>query len=220
MKPLRFPDDSERHSIYGQTGSGKTIFAAWMLSKRSYDRMPWIIVDAKRDPSIAKIPRVEEIRIDKRPPTRKGLYVVRPEVGDFDDGIVTQFLYDVWRQEHTGMWLDEAYMFNRNDRGLRTLLTQGRSKRTPLIVLSQRPCEISSFIHSESEFKSVFYLDLPTDIDRVQAYFPEYDPDVLPKYASYWRSTPERRVEMLGPCPPEAEILDIFDRRRITRRFL
>ncbi len=207
------PNDTERHAIYGHTGTGKTVFALWCLSQRSFDRMPWIIVDAKRDPTIAQIPRLEEVRIDRKPPTKRGLYVTRPEIVDFDEGMVTDYLYDVWRHENTGVMLDEAYMFHRNDRGLRTVLTQGRSKRTPLICLSQRPCEISSFIHSESEFKSVFYLDLPTDQDRVRAYFPEYDPDILPKHASWWRSTPERRVQMLGPCPPEDEILDEFDRK-------
>jgi DNA helicase HerA-like ATPase len=217
---MRMPNDTERHAIYGQTGSGKTVFALWCLSHRSWPRMPWTIIDAKHDPTIRDIPRLEEIRVDQKPPKRAGLYVVRPEIADFDDGIVTEYLYNVWRQEHHGVFLDEAYMFPRNDRGLRTLLTQGRSKRTPMICLSQRPCEISSFIHSESEYKSVFYLDLPADIDRVRSYFPEYDPDSLPKHGSFWRSTPERQVMMLAPCPPEAEIMDTFDSKIVHRRFL
>ena len=46
---MQFPDDSHRHAIFGRTGTGKTVFGLWCLSQRSYDKIPWIIIDFKRD---------------------------------------------------------------------------------------------------------------------------------------------------------------------------
>lgn len=204
------------------TGSGKTTFGLWCLSMRSYDRMPWIIIDAKRDPVIAAIPRKTEIAIDRRPPKRAGLYYVRPSVADFDDGAATKFLYDVWRHGDTGLFIDEGYAFNRFDKGIRTVFTQGRSKYIPVISLSQKPKWISPFIFSESEFKSIFYLDTPSDIDTIMDYLPRGTPppDRLAPHHSYWRNGPGREFRELGPCPPEAVIMQTFDERVPIRSFI
>jgi hypothetical protein len=217
---MRLPNDGERHAIYGQTGSGKTVFALWCLSQRSYDKMPWVIIDAKLDPTIEKIPRLEEIDVSAKPPKSAGLFTIRPSINDFDDGIVTGWLMRAWAQERIGIMIDEGYMFNPRDRGLKTVLTQGRSKKIPMICLSQKPSWISPFIHSESEFKSVFFLDMPADIDRVREWIPEYEPYSLPKHGSYWRSTSERVVAVMGPCPKEEVIFDTFDNRVKKKRLL
>lgn len=228
---LRFPDDTQRHAIVGTTGSGKTTFGTWCLSRRNYNRMPWIIIDAKRDPMIADIPGLEEIDITSKPPRGgkrgRGLYVTRPTPGDFDDGLCTAFLYRVWENEDTGLFIDEGYAFKQFDRGLRTVYTQGRSKHIPAISLSQKPSWVSPFLFSESEFKSVFYLDQPADIDRAMAWLPARDPntgaevrpDLLEDHFSYWC---HRRKEfaLLAPCPPEAEIMDEFDRKRVKRTWV
>lgn len=220
---MRMPDDTQRHAIYGMTGSGKTTFALWQLAQRSYDRMPWVIVDFKHDPAIAKIPRIEEIPVDRKPPRSRGLYVVRPGPEDVDDDTVTEFFYDVWRNERTGIVIDECYMLKRFDPGLRTLLTQGRSKNIPMIVLSQKPSWISPFIHSESEFKSVFFLQMPVDIDRVREWLPpnrSINPGALPPHHSYWYNLPGREFASFGPCPHENAVLDMFDDKVFRRRFL
>jgi hypothetical protein len=221
---LRFPNDTQRHAIVGTTGSGKTTFGLWCLARRDFDRKPWIIIDAKRDPMIKAIPGLEEIRIDRTPPTRRGLHAVRPMPGDFDDGVCTSFLYRVWENEHTGLFIDEGYAFKQFDRGLRTVLTQGRSRHVPIISLSQKPSWVSPFLFSESEFKSVFYLDQPSDIDRVMAWLPERDPntgerirpDLLDDHHSYWC---HRRKEFgrLAPCDPEEVIMQQFEDRKVRR---
>ncbi len=223
---LRFPDDTQRHAIVGTTGSGKTTFGLWCLSRRDFGRKPWIIIDAKRDPMIADIPGLEEISIDHKPPKRPGLYVVRPMPGDFDDGICTRFLYDVWEREDTGLFIDEGYAFKQFDRGLRAVLTQGRSKHVPIISLSQKPSWVSPFLFSESEFKSVFYLDQPSDVDRVMAWLPARNPNTneivspmgLEDHWSYWC---HRRKEFahLSPCEPEDVIMQHFEDRKIRRHW-
>lgn len=224
--PLRFPNDTQRHSIMGQTGSGKTVFGMWCLSQRSYDRMPWIIIDVKRDDLIERIPRLTEIDARDKPPKRRGLYVVRPDVLDFENGVMTQFLYKIWENENTGLFIDEGYAFKARDPGLRTVLTQGRSKHVPVISLSQKPSWVSPFLFSESEFKSVFYLDMPNDIERVTEWMPRMlggrrvDPSTLPPHTSYWRSGPYREFALLGQCPPPDDILTTFDERMPRRVFM
>lgn len=224
---LRAPDDTQRLTIVGQTGSGKSTFGLWHLSRRSYDKMPWIIIDAKREPMFRDIPRLTEIRADQKPPRRRGLYIVRPGVADFDDGVMTRFLYHVWHNEDTGLMIDEGYAFARMDRGIRTVFTQGRSKHIPIIALSQKPSWVSPFIFSESEYKAIFYLDMPNDIDRVLDWMPPrlpdgevVDPFNLPAHHCYWRAGPYREFAHLGPCPPEAEIFQTFDERLPRRMFI
>lgn len=209
----RFPGDTERHAIFGKTGTGKTVFGLWCLSRRSFDKMPWVIIDFKRDPMIAKIPNLIEIGLDKAP-KRKGLYVVRPMPEDVDEGDFTDFLYKIWEREKTGVFIDEGYMIKQFDPALRAILTQGRSKRIPVIALSQRPAWVSPFLLSESEIKSIFYLQAPADNKRIKEWVPGVDPSLLPDHQSYWCDTASRDYILLGPCPPEDEILDVFDARR------
>jgi DNA helicase HerA-like ATPase len=214
---MRLPGDTERHCIIGTTGSGKTTFGLWCLAQRNYDQKPWLIVDFKREAMIEKIPRIEEIGVDDKVPRRKGLYVVRPTIDDIDDGAVSELFRRIWEHENIGVFIDEGYMVPPRDRMLRALLTQGRSKRIPMINLSQRPAYVSPWLLSESEFKSVFYLDNPADVERVNAYMPAVDPSKLKDHWSYWYQRPGRELVTLSPCPGEAEILDIFERRRVRR---
>lgn len=219
MAKLRLPDDTERHVIVGTTGSGKTIFGLHCLSRRSYDRIPWIIVDFKGDDAIARIPDLREIGIGDAIPKRAGLYVVRPLPEDVDSGAVKDFFFRVWKKERTGLFLDEGYMVPRFDTGLRTLLTQGRSKRTPLITLTQKPVWCSPQLFSESEFKSVFYLDVAGDIAKIGDIMPAVDPRDLPRHWSYWYQRGERLLVRMKPCPPLPRILETFEARIPKRRW-
>lgn len=217
---MNFPDDTEHHAIYGMNGSGKTVFALWCLAQRSFHRKPWIIIDFKRDPTIAQISRIEEVGINSRPPRSRGLYVVRPNPADVDEGKVTEWLYKVWAQENTGIMIDEGYMFKPLDRALRAVLTQGRSKHIPVIALSQRPAWVSPFIHSETSFKSVFFLQMPADLDKVRGWLPPCNPEELPPHHSYWYGVKKREFCLMGPCPDENEILDMFDQRPVRHRII
>jgi len=189
--------------------------------------MPWIIVDSKRDDLIAEIENLEEIRIDKKPPSKRGLYVVRPKVSEMKDGTATGFLYDVWRNEETGLFFDEGYSFDRFDPGIQTIFTQGRSKHIPVIALSQKPAWVSPFWFSESEYKSVFYLDMPADLERIREWMPArtrdpvtggpIDPYALPDHHSYWRY--KRDISRVGPCEGFDAIKQRFANRMPRRRW-
>lgn len=210
--------DQEHHAIFGQNGSGKTVFGLWTLAQRSYDKMPWYIVDFKRDDVIDQIPRLEETDITGRPTKHKGLYVVRPTVEETDNGTVTRWLYRVHEHGHTGVFIDEGYMFRTMwNPGLRTLLTQGRSKRIPMIALSQRPAFVSPFILSESSHLSVFYLQMPQDVAKVREFLPDARPKALPPHEQYYAYMKQRQFARVAPCPNEQEVFDMFDRRKVRR---
>lgn len=221
---LSFPNDSQHHAIMGFNGTGKTLFGLHCLARRSYTTKPWIVIDFKREHVIGRIPGIEEIDVNAAVPRQRGLYVVRPTVADVDDGAVTAMLYRIWERERTGVFLDEGYMLKAQDRGLRTILTQGRSKRTPIIALSQRPAWVSPFLLSESVYKSTFNLPHPRDIERMREWLPDRDPSgrrtdpsTLPRYHSYWYCQTTGEYALMKPCPGEDAILQAFDDRRARR---
>lgn len=218
---MRLPDDTQRLAIVGRTGSGKTIAALWHLSKRNFDRHPWIIIDYKGDPSIAKIPGLREIDVRSNPPKHAGLYVVRP-FPETDDEALDTFLMKVWERGNTGIYLDEGYMIGRYNKSYRAILTQGRSKRIPVITLSQRPSWISPFILSESEFLQSYHLQTPRDVQRMNEFMPGADINGLVHhdYHSYYWSVPDFELCFLKPVPKLDEILDRLDDRQAQKRYL
>jgi len=215
---VRLPNDTQRHAIYGKTGSGKTVAGLWALEKRSWDRMPWIIVDFKRDPTIARIPRLEEVDIDSKPPKQAGLYVVRPLPQSSDE--VDDYLWKVWKRGRTGMMFDEGYMVGRFSKPFNAILTQGRSLRLPVITLSQRPSWLSPFLMSEADFHQVFYLQRPSDLKIIREWMP-ITRELRPDYTSHYYDVSRNKLTYLKPVPEEDEILNRFDLHmpRRTRLF-
>jgi len=199
------------------TGSGKTVFGLWCLSRRSYTTMPWIIVDYKCDPTIGAIPGLTEISVESKPPKRAGLYVVRPL--PHEEEKVDDFLWKIWARGRTGLFIDEGYMIGRFNKAYRAILTQGRSKRIPVITLSQRPAWISPFILSESEYISTFFLHTKADVERVREWIPGIR-DLPTNFHSYIWSVKGRELMHLAPAPSEDEIMARFAARRPRRRFL
>ena len=215
---MKFPDDTQRHAIVGRTGSGKTQAALWALQKRSYTAMPWIIIDYKGDSGIAKIPGLKEINVNRAPPKHAGLYVVRP-FPDVDDEALDNMMWKIWANGKTGVFLDEGYMISRYNKAYRALLTQGRSKRIPIITLSQSPAWISPFIFRESEFIQMFHLQTPADKQRMGEFIPGADPSALDKYHSYYFNVLDYELTHLSPVPKLGEILDRFDQKRPPKRW-
>lgn len=216
---MRLPDDSQRQNIYGQTGSGKTVVGVWSLEKRSWLRRPWTIFDFKGDTLIARIPRLEEIDIRKSPPKHPGLYVVRP-LPDWDNEAVETYLWKVWDRGKHGLYIDEAYMMGRFNKAYDAVLTQGRSKRVPVIACSQRPSWLSRFQMSEADFHQVMHVQNPADVKRLQEWVPGMRPTQR-NYHSQYYDVAKGSLEYLKPVPDEDEILNRYDMKmpgRTSRR--
>ena len=197
----------------GKTGSGKTQAGIWQLSLRSYDTMPWVVVDFKGDSLIAEIPGAKETTFDVVP-SEPGIYILRALPDDSD--ALDDFFMRVWARENVGLYIDEGYMIGNgkgDSRAFRALLTQGRSKRIPMIILSQRPAWLSRFCFSEADFFQIFWLNDREDRKRIGQFVP-YDIDQrLPEYYSSWYNVSKDQLLTLRPVPAAGNILATFRER-------
>ena len=217
-KRLVLPDDTQRISIIGQTGTGKTHAALWHLSNRNFHVMPWVIYDYKIDPFINSIEGRTHISVDSVP-TKPGLYIVQPEP-ETDDRMVELQMREIWRRGNTGIYIDEGYMISRKNAAYRAMLTQGRSKRIPMITLMQRPVWVDRFVLSESEFLQVFRLNNQDDIGTVEKYVPNQDLTVrLPPRHSFYYNSPDDVLLVMKPLPDQDVIRASFNARmRLIQR--
>jgi len=194
----------------GRNGSGKTQAAAWFLSHARFDSMPYVIVDYKGDALLNQIPRLHELKVKARVPRSPGLYIVHPRPDQ--EAEVEELLWRIWERGRTGLYIDEAHMLP--DKGaFRSLLTQGRSKRIPMITLAQRPAWINRFNFSEANFYCVFHLNDRRDHKIVEQFVPVDLEKPLPQYHSWWHDVDRYTTFLLRPVPDRETILQRFDDR-------
>lgn len=207
---MNLPDDTQRLSIVGATGSGKTQAAMWHLSNRDYLDRPWIVYNFKTDRSIDSIPYKKDIELDEIP-VKPGIYVTHPQP-DSQEEIEAQ-MWEIWKRGGIGVYVDEGYMVGNNNPAFRAILTQGRSKEIPAIVLSQRPVWMDRFVFSESEFFQVFRLNHKQDRKNVEQFIPADIGNRLPAYHSYYYDVGENKVTVLRPVPSIETIYRSFESR-------
>lgn len=205
---IRLPTNGDRLLIYGQTGSGKTVDLLWHLEQRDWTVRPWYLFDFKGDPTIAKIPRLEEIDVRAAPPKQPGLYAVRPLPDQGEE--VDAFLWSVWEAERRGLAVDEAYMIQRFSKAMDAIWTQGRAKRIPVIAGAQRPAWLSRFAMSETTFHQVKHVQNPADFARLAEWIPGLRPTVR-DYSSQYYDVARSKLTYLDPVPGEDVILQRFD---------
>lgn len=216
---LILPNDTQRQLILGKNGSGKTRAAVFNLSKRRLDKMPWVVLNHKREDLINSIDGAIFLDIGDKVPKKPGLYIYQP-VPNRDDEAVTNILWQIYEQEYTGLYIDEGYMVDRRDLAMQAILTQGRSKHIPCIILSQRPVWLSRFAISESEFFQIFQLTDKRDRETIRSFVPFDLEEImrtavntapkLPIYHSIWYNSNNNQLVMLTPVPSDDEILSRF----------
>jgi hypothetical protein len=194
--------------IVGATGSGKTQAALWHLSFRDFETKPWVIYDYKRDPSIESIPGAQELPTDEVP-VDPGVFVTHP----LPDEDIEPQMWELWNRGHAGVMVDEGYMVGRNNRAFRALLTQGRSRHVPMIVLSQRPVWMDRFVFSEAEYHQIFRLQHRKDREAVEQFVPADLEKRLPEYHSYYYDVGQNHVYVVRPVPSLQHIHETFRQR-------
>lgn len=218
---IRFPNNTQHMTIAGRTGSGKTHAGLWHLGSKNFAREAWVIIDTKGDDIIYDI---GEMRGTKHisltdTPARKGLHIVRPL--PHQQAELDAFLWRIWARGRCGVFIDEGYMVGKIP-SFQALLTQGRSKRIPLVVLTQRPCWTSRFVFSEPSFYQIFDLNDSRDWDTVAQFVPlnrlEFDPYSLEPRWSLWYDVGARSCVLFRPVPPRDEILDAFEMQLTPQR--
>jgi hypothetical protein len=216
-RPLILPTDTQRITIIGKTGSGKTQGAVWLLAKRSYTTKPWIIFDYKYEQLLNDIPGTREIDVSDKPPKKPGLYIVHPTPADTD--AVEALMWQIWQREHIGIFVDEGYMISPRSPAFQAILTQGRSKVIPVIMLTQRPAWVTRFAFSEADYIQLFQLTDTRDAKIVKQFMPLPIETALPApYYSWWWDNARNYKAVLQPVPDATTILDVFHRRLIQPR--
>lgn len=215
---MRLPNDTQRLSIVGRTGSGKTVAAVWHLSNMPFDEMPFVVYDFKRDTLLSKIAALgAEMKIGayqlglEEMPTVPGIYFVHPHPDDILP--VRQQMMRIWEHENIGVFVDEGYMVcgpSNPNPAFRSLLTQGRSKHIPMIILSQRPVWLDRFAFSESDFYQVFDLNHVKDRRTINEYVPADLNAPLPPFHSYYHDVGKKETYVMKPVPMDDEILAKF----------
>ena len=207
---MRFPTDQQRLAIIGATGSGKTQAALWHLSHRNFHENPWVIYNFKSDESIDAIPFAKDIPIDELP-DEPGIYIARPL--PTEEKKVELQMWAIWQAGNIGVYVDEGYMVGQKNKAFRALLTQGRSKRVPMIVLSQRPVWMDRFVFSEADYYQVFRLQHAKDRMNVEQFVPADLDRRLPDYHSWYYDVGLDSCAILRPVPSIDAIHDTFERR-------
>lgn len=210
---FRLPGPTHRAWVGGRTGSGKTQYGDWLLSHANFDEQPWVIIDYKYDDLLNSVDRVKEIGISEKLPKHPGLYITHPLPSEEEE--VEAWLWKVWARERIGLFVDEGYRMPASRRGaFNAILTQGRSKKIPAIVLSQRPSFLPKFVFTEADFFTVFHLSNPDDRKTVEGFT---DPDMysvrLADYHSRWYDVAKDKFLIVKPVPSADEIASrIHDR--------
>jgi len=218
---VHLPNDTQHVLELGRNGSGKTTAGLWHLQMRNFEKMPWVIFDTKGDPDIEKLGRfdgVNHLKITEQP-GKNGLYIVRPRPDQVDE--IEGFLWRVHARNKVGLYFDEGYMVNQRGDALNALLTQGRTKRIPIILLSQRPAWLSRFCFSEASYFQVFSLTDQRDRATVQQFIPKEKANLetrLQPFHSIWYDVKRDEACTFSPVPPAEEILDTFRAKLMPRR--
>lgn len=209
---FELPREDEHTTIVGRTGTGKTQAGAWLLSTRDLQHKPWVILDYKGEELLNAIPRVREIGF-KETPSQPGLYILksRPDLEDETEA----WLWSIWERENTGVFIDEGYMLPEYRKGaFSALLTQGRSKRTPVITLSQRPVRVNRTAFSEASHLIAFDLNDRRDHKALEEIVPSgFMAREVPKFHSRWYSVKKDKVWTLQPVPEADEIIDLINEK-------
>lgn len=216
---FQFPRGGEHTAVWGRTGSGKTQLGAFLLSKKNLKHSRNVIIDYKGDELLNSLERTREIGLNEVP-QKPGLYILhsRPDLDEDTEA----WLWKIWEQEDIGLYVDEGYMIPQADKGaFAAILTQGRSKRIPVITLSQRPVHVSRFVISEAAHVVMFDLNDERDIQTTRGIVPRDFPywvppefgTELPMYHARWYSVKSKSRFVLRPVPGEDQIRDHIDRQ-------
>lgn len=217
MSGLRFkaPGDDSRTLIVGTTGTGKTRAAMHWLSQMNFTEMPWIALDFKGDDTLAKMPVTDVIDIEDDIPASPGIYYALVEPKRYRSP-TSDFFTRAYNRGHVGILIDETLAIGSHNEGFNTALFMGRSRKIPLIMLTQRPVGMEVNAKAQATYFQILDLNFEDDREATQKVIPRDQLDLekrLPDYCSYWYDVKRRYAKTLQPMPPEEDLFQtIFEK--------
>lgn len=216
---FELPRDDEHTAVVGRNGSGKSQLGFWLLSKRDLKHETVYVVDYKREILFQSLQNAKRIGF-RDTPDEPGLFILetRPD----QEQATEDWLWRVWSKENAGLFVDEGYLLPQMNRGaFQAILTQGRSKRIPVITLTQRPVRVSPFAFSEASHIAVFDLNRKKDWQTIEEMTPEgfstWLPaefsGELPPYHARWHAVKKKASWVIRPVPDAGEIIADIDRQ-------
>lgn len=209
----KLPGTSNRTTLIGRTGTGKTVAGLWHLSNYAVGLMPWVILDLKGDEHLNSIDKAQHVEPGFVPGKKdRGLFIMHPLPGEIEgkDTGVSKTLWGMWERENCGLFVDEGFMLGSSE-PFETLLTQGRSKRCPMIVCTQRPAWISRYVFSEASYIQVFDLNDWDDKKRVMNFVPIEEWPAFGEHESVYFDIARNKVFKFRPVPDMDAIRAKFD---------
>lgn len=213
----RLPNNTERLVEIGRTGTGKTVAGLWHLSNFSL-KSPWVIFNFKDDEHIESIEKARFVELGYVPKKHdQGIFVVTVHPSDLRGTSkqrppLTDYFEKLWERRNVGIMIDEAWMVG-DDEGFVMCLTQGRSRRIPMIICTQRPAWISRFAFSEASYIQCFDLNDDNDISRVESFMPlSWDDEApLKPHQSFYYDVSRNELVRMNPVPDMDKIRATLD---------
>lgn len=204
------PKYSDRIAIIGATGTGKTVAGVYHLSRMDLQARPWVIFDNKEDEHINAIEQAKHVGLDYQLKEKdRGVFIVHPRKRDEEE--VDALLNRLYERKDVGIFIDEPDLMNSSDSFV-DILRKGRTRRLPVIALTQRPVNVTRYVFSEATFIRCFYLNDERDWATVEAFTPfDGETPLQPYHSFYYQVGNKENVWTLQPAPPVTESLAKID---------
>lgn len=171
----------EHLEILGPTGSGKSFFEATILKMRAAARGTHIVVVATK-PADETVSALGWPEVDSWPPNqwkkenRQVVFWAKAPTPD-DRGIeaqraaVNELLFKLWRPQSNVLIAFDEIAYIEQDLGLKTIITryyrESRALGITIVASTQRPQNVSRYMHSESKWKIAFAPEDEDDAERM-----------------------------------------------------
>lgn len=198
---------SERFFVAGQNGSGKSVLASAVAN--AWPRV--LVYDPKDDPE-AELPNMAicyGVRAALRALPGRVLY--RPTAAEMRSvGVYFDELVEVVYQRGAhGIVIHELGDLGATDRELGPYLSaatrQGRSRRIPIVGVTQRPVWVARLFKTEAVHFAAFHLvDVDDRRDMARLMGPGVLDHPVARDFSFWYRAPDLRLRHIAPLPRSA----------------
>ena len=211
-------DGSQHTVIIGRNGSGKTVRGVWLLAMTQ--NMDWYCLNHKQDELLCAVPSLKHMKVGQIPSKNEhGIFEWQPVYQDESDEEFTEELFkDAFKRGNTGIYIDESYMISPKSKGLIRILTQGRSRKCPVIALTQRPVSVPRVFFTETVYTYVYDVQDNRDVKVIAEFTPQsiinhigqdcVDP--LEKFECVFIDQNIRQLDIISPTPSPDEVKRLF----------